>query len=137
MSTNFHSEIMHFGIIHIVTLYLSMEKEEIGLKIARMRETLNKSARALSLELGMSSEYLNQIEKGRSRPSIDFLYNFCDYFNITVSDFFESKSNFPIEHKKLAEQILELDKQQLDAINTVVEVFLRTHARPVQELPTA
>ena len=50
-----------------------MEKDFIRNRVYQLRTSHNISARNLSLELGMSSEYINQLEGGKLNPSIDFL----------------------------------------------------------------
>ena len=59
-----------------------MDKNFIKERYAKIRLAHNISARKLSLELGQSTEYINQIENGKNMPSVEGLMNFCNYFNI-------------------------------------------------------
>lgn len=100
---------------HIV-YNIDMNKEFIRNRIYSIRNANNISARNLSLELGMSSEYVNQLEGGRLNPSIDFLVNFCNYFNLSLSDFFDTKTNYPTKLKELIAELNKLNDEELDLI---------------------
>lgn len=78
------------------------------------------SARKLSLELGQSTEYINQIESGKCMPSVEGLINFCNYFGITVGELFTEDWNFPVEYANI---IRELNKMDVLAINQIYELL--------------
>lgn len=99
------------------------DREFIKARIAKIRNSRNISARSLSLNLGMSSEYVNQVENGRLNPSLEFLLNFCDYFNITIGVFFDEDNSFPIEYKELINQLNKLTKQELNQIIEFVNLL--------------
>lgn len=97
-----------------------MEKEFVSLRIARIRTAHKISARKLSIELGQSTEYINQIESGKHLPSLEGLFNICEYFNISLGEFFEDKFEFPVEYKGIIE---ELNKMDSIAVNQVYELL--------------
>lgn len=97
-----------------------MEKTFINKRYAVIRNAHNLSARKLSLELGQSSEYINQIENGKCLPSIDGLINFCDYFHISIAEFFYEEFKYPVEYKEV---IQELNKMDNLSIATVIELL--------------
>ncbi len=97
-----------------------MDKNYVKDRYAKIRLAHGISARRLSLELGQSTEYINQIENGKSMPSIEGLMNFCDYFGISVGEFFGEQFNFPIEYKNI---INELNKMDLIEINQIYELL--------------
>lgn len=97
-----------------------MDKNFIKLRYARIRLAHDISARKLSLELGQSSEYINQIENGKSMPSVEGLLNFCEYFNITLGEFFEENFEYPTEYKKIID---ELNKMDSLAVNQIYELL--------------
>ncbi len=100
-----------------------MEKEFIQNRYAIIRNAHNISARKLSFELGQSSEYINQIENGNNLPSIEGLLNFCDYFNITPSEFFDTNVEYPIEFKELLKELNKLDKLELEQIMALIKTI--------------
>lgn len=97
-----------------------MDRKFVQMRIARIRNAHKISARRLSLELGQSTEYINQIENGNALPSLEGLFNFCDYFNMTLGEFFEDRFNFPVEYSQI---IAELNKMDLQEINVVHEML--------------
>ncbi len=97
-----------------------MDKNFIKERYAKIRLAHRLSARKLSLELGQSTEYINQIETGKSMPSIEGLINFCDYFNLNLGEFFDEEMKFPVEYKKI---INELDKMDILEINQIYELL--------------
>ncbi len=97
-----------------------MDKEFIKERVATIRNTKNISARSLSLNLGMSSEYINQVENGRLMPSLDFILNFCDYFNISVGEFFDDNTKYPTQYKDL---ILELNKMSQPELQQIMDLI--------------
>lgn len=100
-----------------------MDKNYIKERINYIRTKNNISARNLSLELGMSSEYINQLETGRLNPSIDFIINFCDYFKMPISEFFDDGLRYPLEYKELIENLNRLNKAEVDAFINLVKAI--------------
>ncbi|MCH5143218.1 MAG: helix-turn-helix transcriptional regulator [Clostridiales bacterium] len=97
-----------------------MDKKFVQMRIARIRNAHNVSARKVSMELGQSTEYINQIENGKALPSLEGLFNICDYFNITLGEFFDDRLEFPVEYKHIIE---ELNKMDNVAINQIYELL--------------
>ena len=97
-----------------------MDKNFIKIRYSRIRIAHNISARKLSLELGQSSEYINQIENGKCMPSIEALINLCEYFNLSLGEFFEENFEYPVEYKKI---ISELNKMDALAVNQIYELL--------------
>ena len=97
-----------------------MDKNFIKIRYSRIRIAHNISARKLSLELGQSSDYINQIENGKCMPSIEALINFCEYFNLSLGEFFEENFEYPVEYKKI---ISELNKMDALAVNQIYELL--------------
>ena len=74
-----------------------MGEEFIGKRITELRLRRNVSEYQMSLELGQSKSYVQGITSGKSLPSIKQLYNIADYFNMSLSEFFdESKLDSPL-----------------------------------------
>lgn len=100
-----------------------MDKEFIKERVATIRNSKNISARSLSLNLGMSSEYVNQVENGRLMPSLDFIMNFCDYFNISVGEFFDENVKYPNQYKDLIKELNKLSQPELQQIIDLVKLI--------------
>jgi len=88
-----------------------MEKSFIKDRYAKIRTSHNISARRLSQELGQSTEYINQIENGKSMPSIEGLFNFCEYFGITPQEFFNENAASPLKLKEITAEFEKLSPE--------------------------
>ncbi len=103
----------------------NIDKFFIGKRVATLRNAKHISARSMSLELGQSSEYINQIENGRSMPSVEGLINICDYFEISLSDFFDTQTTYPLEYKGLLSELNKLDAFELEQIVNLIKLITR------------
>ena len=53
-----------------------MDEKDFAIRLARLREKKGVSARDMSLSIGQNPGYINNIETGKSKPSLDgFFYN--------------------------------------------------------------
>ncbi len=95
----------------------------IGNKLSRLREAKGMSARALSLELGFSENYISQIESGYAKPSYNIIVSLSDYFGIKIGDLFDDKTEYPIQYKELIEELNKLDSQELEKVVDFVKLI--------------
>lgn len=102
-----------------------MDKKYIGQRIAQLRGAKKISARSMSIELGQSTEYINQIENGRSLPSVEGLLNICEYLEISPSDFFDTQTKYPLQYKNLFKELDKLDEFELEQIVGLVKLINR------------
>ena len=58
-----------------------MLKEEIGLRIKKLREERHLTKEAFAKKLGVSGQYLGIIERGQNCLSIEKLKKLCDFTN--------------------------------------------------------
>lgn len=61
-----------------------------GLRLARIRNERQISARKLSLELGYNKNYIYSIESGRNFPTMEGFFEICSYLEIDPRNFFSS-----------------------------------------------
>jgi len=64
--------------------------EKFAQRLTQLREARGISARALSLALGQSKSYINQIESKKNFPKMMGFFSICEYLKISPRDFFES-----------------------------------------------
>lgn len=72
-----------------------MDEKDFSLRLAQLREKKGISARDMSLSMGQNPGYFNNIELGKSMPSLSGFLYICDYLNITPHDFFDMDSHNP------------------------------------------
>lgn len=65
-------------------------KINFGLRLARIRNERQISARQLSLELGYNKNYIYSIESGRNFPTMEGFFEICTYLEINPEYFFGS-----------------------------------------------
>lgn len=93
-----------------------MEKSEFRQRITALRMNKGVSARDMSLSIGQSPGYINNIENGINLPSMSVFFYICDYFEITPKEFFDTKSTNPNKIQELSETSKELSQEQLEIL---------------------
>ena len=91
-----------------------MDEKDIALRLARLREKKGVSARDMSLSIGQNPGYINNIETGKSKPSLEGIFFICEYLGVTPSEFFDLDSSNPSKANELFEIAKRLSSEQLD-----------------------
>ena len=102
-----------------------MDEKDVALRLARLREKKGVSARDMSLSIGQNPGYINNIENGKSKPSLDGFFFICDYLGITPAEFFDIESSNPSKLRDIIEDIKRLNDQQLQTISTLVKDLIK------------
>lgn len=97
-----------------------MNEKEFALRLARLREKKGVSARDMSLSIGQNPGYINNIESGKSMPSLMGLFYICEYLGITPAEFFDVGSPDPGRLQELTEDLKHLNDRQLEAVHAIV-----------------
>ena len=119
-----------------------MTDKEFSLRLAKLRTQKGVSARDMSLSMGQNPGHINNIETGKSMPSLSGFFYICDYLDITARDFFDDGNEYPeqlravfqdMQKKVLTAQteeitctVLELERKisgSDDNSNAVIEQF--------------
>lgn len=69
--------------------------EFISNRIAQLRTEKNVSARDMSLSLGQSQSYINNIENNKALPSMQMFLYICEYLGVSPKDFFDEDIKNP------------------------------------------
>lgn len=102
-----------------------MEKEQFVDRLVSLRIKKGVSARDMSLSLGQSPGYINNIENGVNLPSMTVFFYICDYFGISPGEFFDLESVNPPRLRSLVESMKSLDDTELAAVDGVVQALRR------------
>ena len=102
---------------------LNSFKDFVKHKISTIRLARGYTSRGLSLELNKSSEYLNQLENGRLNPSLEFLYEFCAFFDITLASFFDTDNAHPVEFNDICKNLSSLLPEEVNQIAAIVKTI--------------
>lgn len=98
-----------------------MEKETFIKRITELRINMGVSARDMSLSLGQSPGYINNIENGVSLPSMTMFFYICDFLKVTPLEFFDIESPAPTKLKALTNLAKDLSSEKLDLLMSLVK----------------
>ena len=98
-----------------------MEQQEFIDRLVKLRMNKGVSARDMSLSLGQSEGYINNIENGVNFPSMTVFFYICDYFGITPKEFFDIDSSDPVKSKELLEATKNLTGEQLEHLIAIAK----------------
>lgn len=102
-----------------------MDEKDFSLRLAQLREKKGVSARDMSLSMGQNPGYINNIESGKSMPSLTGIFYICDYLGITPSEFFDMEVQNPTKLNEIIENLKRLDDRQLDTIAILIREILK------------
>ncbi len=98
-----------------------MEEKDFSLRLSKLREKKGVSARDMSLSIGQNPGYINNIETGKSMPSLAGVFYICDYLGITPAEFFDIDSKNPARLSELTDYLKRLDDGLLENIMAIVK----------------
>ena len=98
-----------------------IQEKDFALRLATLRTQKGVSARDMSLSLGQSEGYINNIENGVNFPSMTVFFYICDYFGITPKEFFDIDSSDPVKSKELLEATKNLTSEQLEHLIAIAK----------------
>lgn len=89
-------------------------------RLAQLRTHKGVSARDMSLSIGQTENYINQIENKHSLPSMSSFFNICDYLEVSPSEFFNEGINNPEAINNIVQELAKLDDDSLEYILGIV-----------------
>ncbi len=99
---------------------MTME-EKFSERLAQLRMAKGVSARDMSLSIGQSAGYINNIENKKNLPSMAAFFFICEYLGITQQEFFEFESRDPQKIDELIGYLKKLDDGQLENLMGIVK----------------
>lgn len=103
-----------------------MNEKDFSLRLAKLRKEKGVSARDMSLSIGQNPGYINNIETGKSMPSLTGIFYICEYLGVTPSEFFDFGSANPNKINAIANDMKRLNDTQLDIISALVKGLTKT-----------
>ena len=79
------------------------------------------SARDMSLSMGQTSSYINNIENKSNLPSMKAFFFICEYLEITPLDFFNYDDESPLISNELIKEIRMLNTSQTNLIYKILK----------------
>ena len=102
-----------------------MDEKDFSLRLAQLREKKGVSARDMSLSMGQNPGYINNIESGKSMPSLSGIFYICEYLGITPAEFFDIESKCPSKLNDITANLKRLDDSQLDMISALIKDIVK------------
>ena len=98
-----------------------MYEKEFALRLALLRSQKGVSARDMSLSLGQNHGYINNIENGKTFPTMQNFFYICEFLGVTPQEFFDFSPHPPEKLDTLTEKVKHLSRDQLDALTIIVD----------------
>jgi len=102
-----------------------MEQFEFSKRLVELRMNKGVSARDMSLSIGQSPGYINNIENGANFPSMTAFFFICDYLEITPKEFFDTDITAPTKARELMDAVRGLNVEQLDSLISIAKNLKR------------
>lgn len=102
-----------------------MEKTEFVKRLIELRMNKGVSARDMSLSIGQSAGYINNIENGVNYPSMTVFFYICDYLGVTPKEFFDLDTINPSKANELLNTVKGLNNEQVDHLIAIAKDLKR------------
>ena len=102
-----------------------MEQKEFIDRLVELRTNKGVSARDMSLSIGQSPGYINNIENGINYPSMTVFFYICDYFEITPKEFFDTELTNPQKINELIDAARGLSNEQIETLIVLTKNLIR------------
>lgn len=101
-----------------------MEYEFIRNRITELREKKGVAEYKMSLDLGHSRNYIQNISNGKSKPSIEEFLYICEYLGVTPTTFFDEGNQEPLLIQKAIEGMKQLSDKDILALLSLIDRLL-------------
>lgn len=98
-----------------------MDEKFVRDRITQLRLQKGVSEYTMSYELGHSRGYIYNFSSGKALPPLKELFAICDYFGITVSQFFDENENAPCVANEIARELKSLDEKDILLIAEIIK----------------
>lgn len=100
---------------------------DIHFRIKQLRKHFNISANKLALELKISQPALSKIENGKNLPSWNLLERICNFFDLTISEFFDLKF-FPADRGMSSGEKIKSNSLEIEFIGKKIKYLRESHS---------
>ena len=97
-----------------------MDREDFSRRLTELRQAKGVSARDMSLSLGQSPGYINNIENGVRLPSMSTFFYICEYLDVSPAEFFSVELSDPVRLRALMHELRRLNSSQLDLLMKLI-----------------
>ena len=101
--------------------FIQMTADFVRERITQLRLQKGVSEYKMSYDLGHSRGYVNNISSGKALPSMAEFFAICEYFNISVIEFFDTDNKNPTLMNDIINNINGLGTSDLELIQSLVQ----------------
>ena len=98
-----------------------IDADFISDRIAKLRTEKNISARDMSLSLGQSQSYINNIENKKALPSMQMFLYICEFLGVEPRNFFEEEVTSPSALNEAVTAFKSLSPKQLELMTALAK----------------
>ncbi len=94
--------------------------KDFAKRLNSLRMSKNISARDMSLSIGQSHNFINNIEMGKNFPTMLNFFYICEFLEISPMDFFDYENMNTLGMNDLNLKLKKLDKDEFENISSIV-----------------
>ena len=98
-----------------------IDSDFIANRISMLRTAKNVSARDMSLSLGQSQSYINNIENKKALPSMQMFLYICEFLEVEPKDFFDEGITDPKAYNEISDVLKRLNKDQINLLLSLAD----------------
>ena len=121
----FISKVIHYTIHEVITMdenRYKLQDEQFRLRIAKLCADHNITLKELSYGVDKSSSHISNIMTGNKYPSMHALYDICEYFSMSPSQFF-SYEEVGVDTASYLDKVLNATEQQRNMICDFIDML--------------
>lgn len=100
-------------------------EEKFAERLSQLRAAKGVSARDMSLSIGQSAGYINNIENKNNLPSMSAFFYICEYLEISPKDFFDFDSKNPEKLNEITEYLKQVNDEQLVNLTGIIKGLIK------------
>lgn len=100
-------------------------RDALRQRVTELRLQAGISEYQLSLALGQSKGYIQQISSGKALPSMQRLFDLCEYFQISPAEFFDMENRDPHLTKELVNATHNLGEEEMKLLIDIAKHFAK------------
>lgn len=100
--------------------YEKLQEEAFSLRLSKLRLQKGVSARDMSLSIGQNPGYINNIETGKTMPSMSGFFYICDYLQISPQEFFNTDTSNPKQTREVVEAFNRMDSEKRQNLSQLI-----------------
>lgn len=95
--------------------------KDFAFRLNALRQAKNVTARDMSISLGQSHNFINNIESGKNFPTMLNFFYICEFLGVTPQEFFNYDNVNSLAMSEVIGNLEKLNKEQFENISSVIK----------------